>query len=528
MFNVAWLSPGLVRVVVGDTLLLSLLVVSGALVGGRLRPQVVSQAAASLVVGLGVLTASGGAFLLVVSVFSLRLPILLLAAAAAAVTAAAFRARGATVSELRPALMQVVWSAPVFAGLSFLVRAQDTRVIFTDVVAFMASAATLARGRSDLLLAEATTFYSFPPGVKVTHALAFMYDPAGLTGLAAGAGGVRPLGLALLVAVAVLMGSAVRQLTGDLPRWQSRALAVAAPAVLLSVERVVFIAHLNGSHAPVAAALLLLALLLVTAQDQTVSVPPVLVSPVALRWVAALLVVTVVLHRWEGLLLVPLLLLPAYRLGVDRRLLAGLWQTVGATVAAWSFAAMLPFLGAEAVVRWAGDPMRSLATMIVVGLVIYVAGTLSRSLPERLLGVAPALGAAGLWLGVAAFALLDSTGFARSVSATGRNVFPLDGPAVGGWRWSGIAFAALAVLLVAGRVFDRRPTVGMFSYPALMFFPAMLIAAFVREGGYRVGFPDSLNRSWLHVLPLLLVATTALTTGKHARAAGDTGEERPR
>jgi hypothetical protein len=79
VFDVAWLSPGLVRAVVGDTLLLSLLVVSGALVGGRLRPQVVSQAAASLVVGLGVLTASGGAFLLVVSVFSLRLPILLLA-----------------------------------------------------------------------------------------------------------------------------------------------------------------------------------------------------------------------------------------------------------------------------------------------------------------------------------------------------------------------------------------------------------------------------------------------------------------
>jgi hypothetical protein len=376
-------------------------------------------------------------------------------------------------------------------------------VIFTDVVAFMASAATLARGRSDLLLAEATTFYSFPPGVKVTHALAFMYDPAGLTGLAAGAGGVRPLGLTLLVAVAVLMGSAVRQLTGDLPRWQSRSLAVAAPAALLSVERVVFIAHFNGSHAPVAAALLLLALLLVTAQDRTV-------SPAAVRWVAALLVAMVVLHRWEGLLLVPLLLLPAYRLGVDRRLLAGLWQTLGATVAAWSFATLLPLRSAELVVRWAGNPVRSLQAMIAAGLVIYVAGTLSRSLPERLLGVAPALGVAGLWLGVAAFALLDSVGFARSVSATGRNVFPLDGPAVGGWRWSGIAFAALAVLLVAGRVFDRRPTVGMFSYPALMFFPAMLIAAFVREGSYRVGFPDSLNRSWLHVLPLLFVAAAAI------------------
>lgn len=51
---------------------------------------------------------------------------------------------------------------------------------------------------------------------------------------------------------------------------------------------------------------------------------------------------------------------------------------------------------------------------------------------------------------------------------------------------------------------------GLLAYPALLFFPAMLLAAFVRDGGYRVGFPDSLNRSWLHMLPLLMVAVAAL------------------
>jgi hypothetical protein len=487
--------------VVGDAALLTLLVVFGALIGGRLRPRLVSRAAASLVVGLAVLVTAGMLFLVVVALTGRTLPALGILVTAVGLAVWAFWSRGGGSAELRDVAAQALVTAPVFAACSALVRAQDTRVVFSDVTAFLASAATIARGRSDLLLSEATTFYSFPPGAKVTHALTFLYDPAGYGGLATGAGGLRPLGLVLLAAIAVLMGSAVRQLTATGPLWQSRALAVAAPLALLSIERVVFISHLNGSHAPVAAALLLLAVLLLD-----VGARPGQAVPGGVRWAAALLVALVVLHRWEGLLIVPLVLLPAYRLDVARRLLAGLWQTVGATVVVWSFAALMPYRGAEAVVRWAGDPVRSLTVMIAAGLVLYVAGTVSRSVPERLLGAVPALGAAAVWLGVAAFARLDRPGFVRSLSATATNLLPFGSPAMGGWRWSGVALVGVALLVAASRLVDRRPELGLFSYPALLFFPAMLIAAFVREGGYRVGFPDSLNRSWLHILPLLLVA----------------------
>jgi hypothetical protein len=504
--------PDAALAVFGDTLMLVALVVAGALVSGRLRPGLAAQTAASLIVGLGVLVASGAAFLAFAVTAMPAMPALVIAGIAGVVTAVAFTARGGSNGETRFVAMQALVAAPVAASLSVLTRAQDTAISFTDVIAFMASAATIARGRSDLLAAEATTFYSFPPGPKVTHALAFLYDPAGHVGLPSGAGGLRPLGLALLAAIAVLMGSAVREAAAELPPRWSRTLATLAPAALLSSERVVFIAHLNGSHAPVAAALLLLALVLLTLHRR-----PGDVSVTGARWAAGLMVALVVLHRWEALVVVPLVLLPAYRLDVDRRVLVGLWQVLGLTLAAWSFVALQPFRRAEVVVSWAGDPVRSLTIMLAGGLVIYVAGTASRSLSDRVLAKAPALGAAGIGIGVAAYAALSQNGLTRSLSATAANLLPLGGPAAGGWRWSGIAFVGLAAVVLVGRLRDRRPELGMFAYPALMFFPAMLIAAFVREGAYRVGFPDSLNRSWLHVLPLLLVAAAKLT----ARSASD-------
>ena len=491
----------------GDALLLASLTMLGAMVGGRMLRGFVAQAAAALVVGLGALVASGGVFLLFVAVTSAALPLWVLILLTVAASCSVFVARRARPQELLYAALLAAASAPVFFALSMLVRAQNAKVILTDVVAFMASSGAMARGRSDLLLAEPTTFYSFPPGAKVTHAIPFLYDQAGYAGLVSGEAGLRPLGLVLLMATATLMASAVRMLTGGLTVWWSRALAAATASALVSMESALLIAHMNGSHAPVAAALALLAVLLLRLHQD-----PGEMSQAGARWVACLMVAMVVLHRWEALLVVPLVLLPAYRLDVDRKLLASLWQTLGLTLALWSLAAFLPYQAGGTVVRWAGDPVRTLTVLMAAGVLVYVAGTVSRSLPERALSLAPALGAAGVWLGVAAYAVLDANGFRRSLSATATNLLPLSGQAAGWWRWSGVAMVVLAAVLLAGRLVDRRPVVGLFSYPALLFFPAMLIAAFVREGGYRVGLADSLNRSWLHVLPLLLVAVAALST----------------
>jgi hypothetical protein len=492
--------------VVGDTLLLVALTLLGALAGGRMLRGLAAQAAAAFVTGLGVLVVSGSIFLLIVAVTTAALSVWLMAALAALLASVAFGSRRGMAREVLPALAVALASAPVFFAFSALVRVQNAKAVLTDVIAFMASSGAIALGRSDLLLAEPTTFYSFPPGAKVTHALPFLYDPDGYSGLVSGEAGLRPLGLVLMLAVAVLMGTAVRTLTQGLPVWWSRTLAVAAPLALLSTDTAVSIALMNGSHAPVAAALLLLAVLLIELHRA-----PEGAATAGVRWAAGLMVAMVVLHRWEALLVVPLLLLPAYRLDVDRKVLAGLWQTLGLTLVAWSFAAFLPYQSAGAVVRWAGDPARTLTVMMAAGAIVYVAGTVSRSLSERVLAAAPALGVAGVWLGVAAYAVLDRGGLSRSLSATATNLLPLDGLAAGWWRWSGVAFLVVAAFVLAGRLWDRRPELGLFSYPALLFFPAMLIAAFVREGGYRVGFPDSLNRSWLHILPLLLVAVASAT-----------------
>lgn len=497
--------------ILGDTLLLALLVLAGHLLAGRMRSALASQAAASLVVGVAMLTVSGAAVLALSSILNLNLSIYLVPLTLLLLTAVGMRRRrelGPPVAALRSAAV----AAPVLLALSALVRLGDTALVFTDTVAMIASSAAFARGHTELLFVEPTTFYSFPPGVKVTHALAFLYDREELSLLATGHGGIRPLGIILLVAAAVLVGSAVRQLTASAGSRWSRLLAAAAPLALVSSSPVVFIAHLNAAHAPVAAALLLLALLLLTSFG---AAAPEADSSSA-TFAGSLLVALVVLHRVEALIIVPLVLLPAFRLaGVDRRRLAVLWQTLGATAAVWYFAALTPYLRSDAGSwqNWAGDPATTLVALMAAGVACYMFGLFSKVLPVRAIRQLPAIAAAGLWAASALYAGLDWEGFAASVGATGQNLFPVGGvePA-GSWIWSGVAFALVAVLVVAGRLRDRRPEVAMFSYPALLFFPAMLLAAFVRDGGYRVGFPDSLNRSWLHMLPLLIIAAAVSTT----------------
>lgn len=534
----------LAGVAAGDVALMVLVTFLGAFAFGRLRATLASSAAASFIAGVAALTVSGAVFLAFAAALNVPLPAWLILVVLVLVTVGIGVRRGAGLRDVRGSAVSAAAAAPVFAALSLAVRAQDTLVSFTDSVVFMASASTIAAGRVDLALAEPTTFYSFPPGAKVTHALSFLYHPSGSELMHLGDGGLRPLGVALLAAVCVLMGSAVRQLTAMQPMWLSRVLSLAAPAALLTMETAVAIAHLNGSHATVSASLLLLAVMLLSTHSRGIprsgaggglathaedgmqdSDAPAGSHPgystAALLW---LLIAAVVLHRLEALMVVPLVLIPAYRMSVDRRLLASLWQALGLSLVAWSLVALAPFLrlirDGGVVLTWAGDPVISLTLIISAGLVVFLAGIVSRMLPERLLLLTPPAGSLAILLGVSFYFVRDAESFMKSVAATASNLLPVAEVPAGGWRLSGFVVVGLILAAVVLRLFDRRAEVAVFSYPAVMFFPAMLVAAFVREGGYRVGFPDSLNRSWLHVLPLLLVAVASITSAAKERSTG--------
>lgn len=507
----SWLAEGVAAGVVGDTATLTLLAFLGALVLGQLGYSLVTDAAAALATGVACLAVAGSVVLAVSATAGLPFGVgsaLGLSAAGAVVAA---RTADAGKERLGAALRAAALAAPYAATLSILVRAQDTRFPFSDVTAFMAGAGTFARGRADLLAAEPTAFYSFPPGAKVVHAVSFLYDPSGAAQVVYGGAGIRPLGLALLLAAAVITGSAVRLLLQDqAPRREAQAVAFLAGAALVTSGNVVSIAHLNGSHAPVAACLVLLALLLAQlAQGR----PPTGRLPAA-----CLLVAAVALHRWEAALVVPLFLLPAYTAGVDPKVLARLWQTLGATVALWSSAALLTFRGASVTIDWAGNPKRTLTAMAVFGATLFIAGTLSARLPEKWARIAPTLAATSAVSAVVLYGVAAWGELQKSLHATLVNLLPVQGPAAGGWRISGAAYLACGVALLVARFKGRRPEIVLFSYPALMFLPAMLLAAMLREGAYRVGATDSLNRSWLHILPLLLVAVATLAQKQRQRA----------
>jgi hypothetical protein len=390
---------------------------------------------------------------------------------------------------------------PVYL-VAWLVHVSDTILHFSDTSAFLMGGRAMAAGRIDLLVAEPRSFYSFPPGAKLSHAFGYIY----------GAAGVHALGVVLLLTIAVLVGQATRDLSG-LRRhtWADVVVPCLAVAALLSSERMWFFAHSNGSHMAVAAAAIALAsTLLHQSRNQDQALP----DGYGMWLLAHLSVVAVVLHRLEAVFIVAVLLTPAlargHAEGFRMRTLA-LWKTLGVATVLWAGTTFLPYhYMPSATGQWAGDPRVSIAALMFSGFLVYLVAPVMRLLPGPMVDRIPWLAAVGLWAGCAVYALLRPVGFWRSVNATARNLLPFGGVAHGGWRLTGVAFAGALLVALIVRVRDRSPQAGLYLFPVLTYLPAALVAALLRSGDYRIGVADSLNRSWSHVLPLAVVALAAV------------------
>ena len=103
-----------------------------------------------------------------------------------------------------------------------------------------------------------------------------------------------------------------------------------------------------------------------------------------------------------------------------------------------------------------------------------------------------------LWLILLVFAYQNPGPLSKSIDATQKNLM-LD---YGGWGISllVIGFIALGILLFTqakNRLFLR--------FPLTAFIPFSFLLVYLREGDYRVGFGDSLNRMIVHIVPLAIL-----------------------
>jgi hypothetical protein len=114
----------------------------------------------------------------------------------------------------------------------------------------------------------------------------------------------------------------------------------------------------------------------------------------------------------------------------------------------------------------------------------------------------------GLWVSLLALGLYyrGSGTLRNSVDATYVNLFE----GAGAW---GLSIVILVALLGLGLVLARPvPHQLMLRFPLTTFVPFVFLMAYFREGSYRVGLADSLNRMIMHVVPLAILLLLILVT----------------
>jgi hypothetical protein len=109
---------------------------------------------------------------------------------------------------------------------------------------------------------------------------------------------------------------------------------------------------------------------------------------------------------------------------------------------------------------------------------------------------------AALWMALLGAAVWNSQMLLTSIGATGQNLFY----GAGGWGYSLIVIGVL-VLVCAVAVRERQLI--FLRFPVTSFIPLGFLLAYLREEAYRVGYGDSLNRMWIHILPLAVLFVVA-------------------
>jgi hypothetical protein len=121
---------------------------------------------------------------------------------------------------------------------------------------------------------------------------------------------------------------------------------------------------------------------------------------------------------------------------------------------------------------------------------------------------------AALWIALALAAIGNPGKLLESVNATGHNLLLNEGK----WGYS-LVILGLFVLFCAAAV--RGGELMFLRFPVTSFIPLAFLFAYVRGEPYRIGAGDSLNRMWIHVVPLavlFVIAAASTLRWRHAES----------
>jgi hypothetical protein len=326
--------------------------------------------------------------------------------------------------------------------------------------------------------------------VGAAHAPSWLVDEAFLVALA-------PLTAVSAVATVIWVVRVARPAVAI--RWLDLAVLGAAGAAVLTANRTWFHAFYVNAH------------LLVGLYLAIVAAVPWLIARGALprrfAVVAALAIVAIVVGRPEAPLLLLLTLVPVVvSPSMPRPPVAVLVGAYSGSILLWWAVAVRDVVdhgpGSPATVALLAAA--SLAVLHVVAVDPARRAVLQRFAPTVLIG--------GLLLGaIAAPILMGRVAVLReSLVATAENLG-------GAGLWGALPWTLPPLLVVAGSALRLRD--GMLLWlPVAGFFPLALLLATARDGAYRVGPGDSLNRMWMHVLVLAVVTLVVTLLDGEERA----------
>lgn len=413
-------------------------------------------------------------------------------------------------SALRAPERGMLVAGAVLAALAVAVRALRLASIGPDAVEYLAGARLLGSGRADLLVSAASYLERRSVALQTLNAPLAALD----------LGGAFVLGPGALLAVLVLVGVLVARLVAvDVaPPWPQR-LSVLAVLALVTLERMLAAATKGNGHQVVAGTVLLaVAVALLAAGPPTMAVGPRL-APRPAAVLATLALAALVLLRPEGALLALLLLVPTVpSLGRTRELDRWPWYGLGTAVIVWQTTLVVAHrtVGLEV-------GSRNVAQLAFGVGALTVPFVLDRA-PERLRASVPVMATAVLGAAVIVHAIVAPAALRRSVGATAINL-------VEEGRWGGavplLVVIAVVAVLAELRARARREPFGPWwsrvRFPVLAFPVLGIVLGLLRGSPFRIGAADSLNRMWVHIVPLVVLLGVAGVSDARGASSGATG-----
>lgn len=485
-----------VRGVVRDVAVILGLVALGALLLRRPGRTVLTDPVAipiALLSGAAVVTVATG-LLVLIGLSTVALPVVTLSVLIA-VTVAWWIPRRPAMAAQRSARSIVGTIVPwgvlalLVGSVSAVARNEGILSLTPDSMTLLSQAELLATDRFPVAFLTPEVLAKRMLSIPALHALG-----------GPGAGPLVVLGPMLLVTIGLLTATLAHSIARRrLTRGPSLAIATIAAASVVSVERLLASALYINSHALIAAAVLAVLTVTLGRNPQVAAIGP--------------LVALVALSRPEGALLAALVLLgialsPAVGATVTRSS-APWWWLGGATILRQSIQ-LRAELGSD-------ELEHTTVAMFVIGLGFMLLPVILRRIRRSMLLVLVFGGVGALWMMAVLTVVLD-VGPARSaLRATVTNIM-----GAGGWGSTFVLLGLAAMLAVRrAREDEFLPLV----IPWLGFVPLGLLLAVLRGGAYRLGTGDSLNRMWVHLIPLLVLLVTLAAVG---RRVTDTGAEEDR